>query len=579
MKTSKIYTLIFLALTLVGCEKDFLEIPPEDRFVDATYWTSEENVETFAYGFYSAYFTGYSSGYVFGDYFTGQSLNDDFAPSAPRTFPRNVPTSGGGWYFGWVRKENIFIDRVQDVPMGEEAVAHWTGIGRFFRGLEYHDLVKRFGDMPWYEEELSETDELLYRTRDDRTFVMDKVLEDFRYAAENVRETVDNEGLKINRNVVLAFMSRVFLFEGTWQKYHGNNTEKAAEYLEAAKWAADQVIQSGNYSLGNYREVFNSLSLSGNPEVILYREYESGILTHALNSYNNKEPQSGPSNDAIDHYLAEDGLPIEISPLYQGDMGIENVTANRDPRLSETFVPYELRINGIASNYSTSGYATHKFLNEEIADETIGSSNLNPTDAPVIRYGEVLINYAEAAAELATVGGTALTQADLDKSINVLRSRPGVDLPPLELVGGEPAVNGVVYDDPNRDPDVPGIIWEIRRERRVELMMEGFRLDDLKRWMQLDKIDTVENPDINMGAWIDKTDYPDADLDGVQLADASGDHLPADANQGYIVPAPAPELERIFDDPRVYLYPIPLDQITLYADQGVTLEQNPGWGG
>jgi hypothetical protein len=135
-------------------------------------------------------------------------------------------------------------------------------------------------------------------------------------------------------------------------------------------------------------------------------------------------------------------------------------------------------------------------------------------------------------------------------------------------------VNGNTYDDPNRDPDVPAMIWEIRRERRVELMMEGFRLDDLRRWKKLGYVDTVENFDVNLGAWIDKTNYPDADLSGIQLADANGNLLPANATEGYIVPT---EVQRRFTDPRVYLNPIPLDQITLYADQGLTLEQNPGW--
>lgn len=578
MKTFKLYMLIFLALTMVGCEKDFLEQPPVDRFTDATYWTSEENVKTFAYGFYSAYFVGYGSGYAWGNYFSGQSLNDDFAPSGPPHFPKNIPTSGGGWYFGWVRKANIFIDRVQTVPMEEEAIAHWTGIGRFFRGMEYADLVSRFGDVPYYDAELIETEtEKLYKPRDERTFVMDKVLEDFQFAAENVRESVPNEGLMVDRNVVLAYMSQVLLFEGTWQKYHANNTAKAKEYLEAAQWAANEVIMSGDFSLGDYRSVFNSLSLDGNPGVILYREYEPGMLTHSLNSYVNKESQTGMSKDAITTYLAEDGLPIEISPLYEGDHGIEAVMANRDPRLYETLVSNELRLSGVASNYSTTGYAVHKFLNEEIADQPIGSSNLNPTDAPVIRYGEVLLNYAEATAELATVGGPALAQADLDKSINVLRERPGIALPSLEVIGGEPAVNGVVYDDPDRDPSVPAIIWEIRRERRIELMMEGFRLQDLRRWHQLDNVDTVENVDINMGAWIDKTDYPEADLSAIQLVDVNGNLLGADATQGYIMPAVAEELQRRITSEKVYLYPIPLDQIKLYSDFGVTLEQNPGW--
>ncbi|HSI70450.1 MAG TPA: RagB/SusD family nutrient uptake outer membrane protein [Gillisia sp.] len=568
MKKYKILSLIVLAIGFFSCESDFLETPPQDRFTDELYWKTEANVETFAYGFYPNYFTGYGSGFTWGSFFSGQTLNDDFGPSNPSRFIQQVPTSGGGWSFAWVRKANIFIDRVQTVPMDQEAIDHWTGVGRLFRGLEYHGLVSRFGDVPYFDEELSEVDnDQLYKSRDERTFVMDRVLEDFQFAADNVRENVASEGLMVDRNVVLAFMSRVFLFEGTWQKYHENNSAKAAEYLEAAKWAAGEVIRSGEFSLGNYREVFNSLSLAGNPEVILFREYELGMLTHSLNSYNNKEPQSGPSKDAIESYLAADGLPIGVSSEYQGDRGIENVMANRDPRIYETFVSDELRINGVHPNYSTTGYATHKFLNEEIADLPEGSSNLNPTDAPVLRYGEVLINYAEAAAELATLGAGELTQGDLDMSVNVLRNRPGVDLPDLQVIGGEPAVNGQVYDDPTRDMDVPAMIWEIRRERRTELMMEGFRLDDLRRWKKLDYVDMLDNPDINLGAWIDINDYPGANLNNLALTDGE---------QGYIIPAPAGE-PRVFEDEKVYLNPIPLDQIVLYRDQGFTLEQNPGW--
>jgi hypothetical protein len=464
-----------------------------------------------------------------------------------------------------VRKANLFIDRVQQVPMEQEAIRHWVGVGRFFRALEYHELVKAFGDVPWYGEVLEETDEeLLYKSRDSRTLVMDSVLADFQYAAEHVREDDGEDGLTVNKYVVLAYMSRVFLFEGTFLKYHDIDQNKADEYLEAAKWAANEVIGAGKYFLAdNYREIFNSLDLGGNPEVILYRKYEAGMLTHSLNSYVNKEPQTGPSKDAIETYLADDGLPIAISPQYQGDKSIEAVTANRDPRISYTFVEDELRLNGVASNYSTSGYATHKFLNEDIRDLPEGNSNLNPTDAPVIRYGEVLINYAEACAELGT-----LTQDDLDKSINVLRSRNGVNMPALQVNGGQPAVNGMIYDDPKREPSVPALLWEIRRERRVELMMEGFRLDDLKRWKKLEYTDTRDNADINRGAWIKRADYPDL-KDDVRIEN--------DAEEGYIIPAWQAESQRLFNDPRVYLNPLPLDQLTLYNEQGAELEQNPGW--
>ena len=407
----------------------------------------------------------------------------------------------------------------------------------------------------------------LYRPRDPRDFVMDRVLEDFQFAAENVRTNDGTKGLTVNRATVLAFMSRAMLYEGTWQKYHEGNNEKAKTYLEAAKWAANEIMESGAYSLDNYREVFNSLNLAGNPEVILFRQYEVGLLTHALNSYNNMEPQTGVSKDAIDSYLASDGLPITVSPLYKGDKSIDNVMANRDPRLHETVVPYELRLNGISVNFSTSGYATHKFLNEDIKDLPEGSSSLNPTDAPVMRYGEVLINYAEAVAELGTVGGPAMTQEDLDRSINVLRARPGITMPDFQVIGGQPAVNGQVYEDPDRDESVPSLIWEIRRERRIELMMEGFRLEDLKRWKKLEYVDTEENVNINRGAWIKRADYPELQS-SVTLTDGE---------EGYIIPSTSAASMRRFTDPKVYLEPIPLDQIALYKENGVELVQNSGW--
>ncbi|HVK96797.1 MAG TPA: RagB/SusD family nutrient uptake outer membrane protein [Flavisolibacter sp.] len=562
MKSRIIFFLIAAFTIMSGCKKDFLERYPLDRLVDDTYWSSETNVRTFAWGFYPSNFSGYGSGFTWGKFFSGQSLNDDFAPSSPPQFPQVVPTSGGGWSFAWVRKANLFINRIQSVPMSDEAKKHWTGIARLFRGLEYHDLVKAFGDVPWYEEELTESSSDLYKPRDSRTFVMDKVLEDFKYAAENVRVSDGVAGVTVNKYVVLALMSRVFLFEGTFLKYHNINAAKATEYLQAAQWAANEVIKSNKYSItDNFRSVFNSVDLTGKKEVILYRRYEAGLLTHSLHSYVNKEPQTGASKDAVEKFLAKDGLPITLSPLYQGDKTISAVMANRDPRLTETFVP-ELRLSGVVGNYSTSGYAVRKFFNEALKDAPEGSSNLNTTDAPVIRYGEVLLNYAEATAELGQ-----LTQADLDKSINRLRSRPGINMPALQTVGGQPAVNGKVYDDPERDQSVPSMIWEIRRERRTELMFEGFRLDDLKRWKKLEYTDTEANKDINRGAWIRRSDYP-------VLRDVV---IENNAPEGYIIPAWKAISQRRFTDPKVYLAPIPLDQIKLYEAQGVELRQNPGW--
>ena len=556
-----IFTIIMLS-TLGGCKK-FLDKGPIDSFSDDTYWQTEAEVRTFAWAFYPAYFTGYGSGFTWGKYFSGETLNDDFAPTTPTAFTKNVPTSSTAWGFTWVRKSNIFLAGVQRSPMNEEQKKHWSGIARFFRALEYNDLVKAYGDVPWYETVMDETDPELYRPRDPQVYVLDKMLADFKYAAENVRLADAGSGPKaqvVNRYVVLAFMSRVFLYHGTLLKYHNINAAKATEYLEAAKWAANEVMTKGGFTVSpSYTTLFNSIDLVGNPEMIMFRQYETAQLMHSLHSYVNKESQTGASKDALDAYLCKDGLPASVSPLYKGDKSIANVMTDRDPRIKETFVN-ALRLNGVASNFSTSGYAVLKFYNEALKDVAGGLSNTNITDAPIIRYGEVLMNYAEACAELGTI-----TQSDLDRSINLLRGRNGIAMPKLEVIGGQPAVNGVVYSDPLRDQTVPSLIWEVRRERRVELMMEGFRNDDLKRWKKYEYIDTKAKPNINKGAWIKKADYPKAvvTLDG--------------GAEGYIIPAPKAETQRVFDNDKVYLSPLPLDQIKLYKDQGVDLKQNPGW--
>lgn len=561
MKRRFIYILFAAACLATSCKKEFLERLPLDTLVDESYWSSETNVRTFAWGFYPAYFDGYGVSYTFGKFFSGQSLNDDFAPSTPTPFTKVVPASGGGWSFTWVRKANLFINRVQTVPMSAEAKKHWTGIGRFFRALEYNDLVKRFGDVPWYGREITDAnDPELYKPRDPRILVIDSILADFKYAAENVRASDGTAGVTVNKNVVLGFMSRVFLYYGTLLKYHNINPQKATEYLQAAQWAANEVIISNKFSIGDsYRTVFNSLDLNGKKEVMLYRRYETGVVTHSLHSYVNKEPQTGPSKNAIESFLAKDGLPISISPLYKGDTTAANVMADRDARLLETIAP-DIRVSGNIPNYSTSGYSVRKFYNDALKDLPDGNSNTNTTDAPVLRYGEVLLNYAEATAELGT-----LTQADLDKSINLLRARTGINMPKLQVIGSQPAVNGVAYDDPKRDPTVPSLIWEIRRERRTELMFEGFRLDDLKRWKKLEYTDTQLNKDINRGAWIRKSNFTGAT---VTIENSSA--------AGYIIPAPSATTQRTYDS-KYYLEPLPLDQITLYSNNGATLTQNPGW--
>lgn len=558
----KIILAIIPALTLLSSScQDYLTQLPEDKLTDdPAFWANESNVENYSYGFYSTYFTGYGMKDTWGKFFSGETLNDDFAPVTPKSFTKTEPATSSVWSFRNVRKANQFIGNVSSSTMPEHARKHWIGIARFFRAMEYCNLMETYGDVPWFDRVLSETDDQLYRQRDPRAFVVSKVLEDFEYAAANVKDS--NDQLKVNKSVVLAFMTRRMLYEASILKYHNLDPQLATSVFEKVREAALMIMNSGKYAISdNYRDLFSSLSLAGNKEVILYREYATGLVTHNLVTHNNIEAQTGASKDLLDSYLKSDGTPV--SPV--ADRNYETYMSNRDGRLSQTFAP-ALRVRGEYSNYSTTGYACHKFLNDDIKDKQEGKSNLNPTDAPVMRYAEVLLNYAEACAETGNI-----TQDDLDKSVNLLRARKTTNLPPLQVIGSSAAANGVVYDDPRRDPSVSPVLWEIRRERRVELAMEGFRNADLKRWAKYEYLNT-DGSDINRGAWIRKSDFP-------EMTEV---YIENDAGEGYIIPAPKKETQRYFDKSdlmsvRVYLEPLPLDQITLYEANGSVLKQNPGW--
>ena len=199
----------------------------------------------------------------------------------------------------------------------------------------------------------------------------------------------------------------------------------------------------------------------------------------------------------------------------------------------------------------------------------------NTTDAPCLRYAEVLLNYAEATYELMLLGKGTFTQADLDKSINLIRARLDVNLPALKMSGDQPMVNNVAFDDPMRlsiesytgETPVDPLLWEIRRERRCELCLEGFRVNDLKRWKRLDYVWNGCNPDIRYGAYIQLANYPDRDAE-IVLEDPT-------ATEGYILRNTAGQRQRPIA--RDYIAPIPSGQITLYESKGYHLSQNPEW--
>lgn len=537
-----------LLVVLGSCSKD-LNVDTPDQFTDDNFWTSENNVRSYNWGFYDL-FTGFGTG-TSGDFYFS-ALNDDQAAGTFQNFAQNVPTTSGDWNWTYIRKANIMLERVDKVPMSDEAKNHWRGIARFFRAMDYFSKVKAFGDVPFINRSLdiSEND-VIYKPRDPRTLVMDSVLADINYAVANIRTT--DQSNTVNKDVALALKSRICLFEGSYRIYHTElGLPDAEKFLTEGKAAAEQLIGT-KYALGDYKALYSSLDLAGNKEVLLYKRYISGVLTHSVVGYTNSTTvMNGLTKSAVESYATVDGLPIGQSPLYKGDNTIKDVRTNRDNRLLVT-IDSVLMYNGslVGGQSSSTGYRPAKFLNPA----AVQLAPNNDTDAPIFWYAEILLNYAETSALLEKLGKYTVTQADLDKSVNLLRGRAKI-APLVVSAPGTVSASGVVINDPARPADISPLMWEIRRERRVELMMDGFRFQDLMRWKQGEKLDRAKNPDAFLGAKV-----------------ANNNKVLRNAD-GYIMPY-ATTITRTFVDPKNYLSPIPSGQFALYPEG--TLKQNPGW--
>lgn len=577
--------LLATAVSFSSCD-DFLTRDPQDTVTDVpSFWNNEENLRTSFLDYYTYFFPGYRSGWNRADNFAETNVadwTDDNAQEVATLFTKVAPTSdAGNWNFKKIRNMNLLLSRIQSSSLGEEAKNHWSGVARLFRAMEYAKLVQKFGDVPYYDAVVGSTDnEQLYRARDPRTTVMDKVNEDLAFACANIRVNDGTKGLTVNRAVAQGFASRIMLFEGTWQRYHANNTAKAAEYLKAAKDYAAALMQTNAYSIApSYKSLTTSEDLAGNPEIIMYRSYVENVVMHSLMSFQNTEHEmSSPSRSFIDAFLTKNGLPIHQAGNtdYKGKEYAKEIQ-NRDPRLADNIDEESgLRLNGVAAVYAASGYYANRYVNKDLINKPGGMSSTNTTDAPVMKLNEVMLNYIEAAAELAELGQYTLTQADFDKTINAIRDRQSTQMPHLTLAGNALKVNGVEINDPDRDATVKPIIWEIRRERRVELAYEGLRFNDLRRWGKLEYADMTKNKKLNMGAWINKADYPEnaEALAKITLCDENGKIVTG--NEGYIMPITEVAKMRVMAD-KDYLYPIPVDQITMYENHGFKLTQNPGW--
>ncbi|HOW09196.1 MAG TPA: RagB/SusD family nutrient uptake outer membrane protein [Bacteroidales bacterium] len=580
---------ILLGLLLAGCE---LEQTPVSTTSKSAVFGSESGLKLYSNSFYGILPQGNTRQDAMSDYLAVKTV--------PTFVQENAfaPTLSSGWDWGDLRNINYFIVNNKDPRVPLSVRKHYTGIARFFRAYFYYDKVIRFGNVPWINKPLSVSDPELYGGRDNRTLVMDSVLADINYACENISVTNDNTRSLVTKWVAYAFKSRLCLFEGTFRKYHTELglTSSANAWLNEAANAAKKVMDEGGYSLNtsggpgkSYRQVFINPSPLGN-EVLL-----ASVMDLALNELHdaNWYWTSGTYGDKasfirtfINTYLKLDGTPFTNTPGYETMTFMEEVK-DRDLRLKQTIRLGDYkRISGGVEipappvfSYTFTGYQPIKWVLDDMYYDT---RDLNINSIPLFRYAEVLLNYAEAKAELGT-----LTDADWAATVGQLRARGGI----TNGLTTKPTVIDLylqsVYFPDISDP----VILEIRRERGIELCLEGFRFPDILRWKRGELMNLEWNGfyvpqlvtplDLNEDGIPDVAFYqgtkPSPAVSGVTYVDVSptvgGKTNPQLLkNDTYGELTWMNNIKRKWED-KMYYYPIPQTDLITNPNLG----QNPGW--
>ena len=589
----KLFIGILLASAGFTACKKLDQVPQSTASRDAVFGT-ENGLKLYTNSFYNMGFLpkNSTSQDVLSDYLAVKSV-DNFIREG--SFGANTSS---GWSWTDLRNINYFIQNNNDPAVPEAVRNNYQGIARYYRAYFYFDKVKRFGDVPWIGKPLNIDDEAITAGRDKRELVMDSVLADLNFAAANITATNDQSRTTVTRWVAYAFKSRVCLFEGTYRKYHTelNLVGTADKWLQETALAADQIIKNGGYSLNtaggpgaSYRQVFTSLTPLTN-EVLQasVADVNLGVLNDAnwwwtSGTYGSK---ASLTRSFINTYLNLDGTPFTSNPAYQ-TMVFKDEVKNRDLRLKQTIRSgnYKRISNGQqlpappVFSYTFTGYQPIKWT---LDDTYFDAGQLNTNSIALFRYAEVLLNFAEAKAELGT-----LTDAEWAFTVGALRSRGGI-------TGG--LNTKPVLADPYLVANYfPGItdptILEVRRERGIELSLEGFRLPDLLRWKRGELMEKEWNGfyvpalnvpmDLNEDGILDVVFYqgtrPTPALSGVTYVDVSpkiGTAINSlqlkNGTSGELIWMN--EIQRKWLD-KNYLFPIPLNDL----QRNPNIKQNPGW--
>ena len=582
------------AVVLAGCKK--LDQVPADSATGAVVFGNEKGLELYANSFYDVLPTANEA-------HRGDEISDYGARSQAPDFlvagAYNSRTSQGdnGWNWTKLRNINYFLENNTDPKVSASVRLQYNGLARFFRAFFYFQKVKRYGDVPWINHTFKVDDPALYNGRDARALVMDSVLADLDFAIANITRTTDNSKTLITNAVALAFKSRVCLYEGTYRKYHteSNLHATADKWLTEAATAADKVITTSGYALNtasgedlSYRQLFISTAPVGT-EVMLAAAADANLAVYNDANWYWTSATYGSrisfTRTFVNTYLNIDGTPFTSKTGYK-TMPFAEEVKSRDKRLQQTIrmADYK-RINGGTPeaappvfSYTYTGYQPIKWTLDDVKYDG-GALNIN--SICLVRYAEVLLNYAEAKAELGM-----FTDADWAKTIGALRKRAGI-------TGGLTAkpVVADAYLQQNYFPEIgdPSLL-EIRRERGIELSLEGFRFDDIVRWKHGDLLTKVWNGfyvpalnvpmDLNSDGKLDVCFYkvlPATQVAGVNYINV-GETISGNVNPQRLSNDTSGELTWLTTTTRVfeqknYLYPIP------EADRLINtkLGQNPGW--
>lgn len=577
------YIMYMAAFAGVFSACDVTDKSPIDSLTDASYWKTVQDLKLYANGLYD----NLDAPSVTKDNTSDNCVTTNYSSWLFNESTVPATASDAGWSWTNIRSCNFFLQRYQTVDGTESEINQYVAEVRFFRALDYYGKIKSFGDVPWYEKDLQTTDtDELYKARDSRDYVLGKVIEDLEFAIEWLPDYGKQESGRLTKDAARTQLARICLYYGTYKKYHNESgSPTSEELLNKAVSLSAEIMNSGNYEIVKgsdsgcgqspfdgyplyYSNQFVQEDLSSNKEAILARYYEDGVLMHETGRQAGSNG-TGLSKDFVESFLCTDGQPISVSSLYQGDASLEDEFVNRDPRMYQIIdnkhKPYTI-INGekqvnpypyCGANDAVTGYPCVKYRSPLQAQ---WEANKTTYDWFVYRYAEVLLINAEAHAELGTC-----TQEVLDKTVNLLRDR--VEMPHMTT---NPIVDPAAID---YGYTVTPLVYEIRRERRIELIAEGHRLDDLKRW---NAMKVFENPKTMLGIRI--TDAVRALYEG-NVVFGGSEGRPTVEYQGntYLYQYPSKSLDDVgrkwsASDKR-WLSPLPTDELVLNPN----LTQNPGW--